>query len=96
MLQLRSSIYNDSLEQFSTLISPISSLFIFSVVAYQLLSLHGDSGDTYALLVTFISFNAAFLGFNSAFTGAINTLANVIGKAAVLWVRAKARYIPDC
>ena len=89
LLQLRSSVYNDSLEQFSTLISPISSLFIFSVVAYQLLSLHDDAGDTYALLVTFISFNAAFLGFNSAFTGAINTLANVIGKAAVLWVRAK-------
>ncbi len=88
LLQLRSSIYNDALEQYATLISPISSLYIFAVLAYQILS-KNVSVNYFDVLVTFISFNAAFLGFNSAMTGAVNIIANVAGRAFVLWIRAK-------
>ena len=88
LLQLRSGIYSDALEQYATLISPISSLYIFAVLAFQILSKNAPV-NTFDILVTFISFNAAFLAFNSAMTSAVNIISNVVGKAVVLWIRAK-------
>lgn len=88
LLQLRSNFYNDALEQYGTLVSPISSVLIFSLVAFRILNSQSIS-EVNQIIVAFIAFNAAFLSFNSSVTGAINVIANVAGKAAVLWQRAE-------
>ncbi|CAE21152.1 ABC transporter, multidrug efflux family [Prochlorococcus marinus str. MIT 9313] len=87
-LQLRSNVYSDAMEQYGTLVTPLASLFMFAVVAYQVLNSPSEI-NLNQTLVAFISFNAAFSGFNGALTGAINLLANVAGRAAVLWRRAE-------
>ncbi|MFL0769781.1 MAG: ATP-binding cassette domain-containing protein [Prochlorococcus sp.] len=88
LLQLRSNIYTDALEQYGTLATPLASLFLFAVVAYRLLT--SDSQvDINQTVVAFISFNAAFSSFNGSVTGAVNMIANVAGRAAVLWQRAE-------
>lgn len=88
LLQLRSNVYSDAIEQYGTLVSPLASLFLFAVVAYRIL----NSQTTLELnqtVVAFISFNAAFGSFNGSVTGAVNLIANVAGRAAVLWQRAE-------
>jgi ATP-binding cassette subfamily B protein len=88
LLQLRSNVYSDAIEQYGTLVAPLASLFMFAVVAYRLL----NSDNALALnqiVVSFISFNAAFASFNGSITGAVNLIANAAGKAAVLWQRAE-------
>lgn len=88
LLQLRSNVYSDAIEQYGTLVSPLASLFLFAVVAFRIL----NSPNTFELnqtVVAFISFNAAFGSFNGSVTGAVNLIANVAGRAAVLWQRAE-------
>ena len=41
LLQLRNNIYSDAIEQYGTLVGPLASLFLFSVVAYRILSSSG-------------------------------------------------------
>ena len=88
LIQLRNNIYNDAIEQYGTLVSPLASLFLFSVVAYRILT-SSDQTDINQTIVAFISFNAAFTSFNSAVTNAVNLIANTAGRAAVLWKRAE-------
>ena len=88
LIQLRNNIYNDAIEQYGTLVSPLASLFLFSVVAYRILT-STDQADVNQTIVAFISFNAAFTSFNSAVTNAVNLIANTAGRAAVLWKRAE-------
>lgn len=88
LLQLRNNVYSDALEQFGTLITPLSSLVLFAVVAERVLHA-GSTAELNRIIVAFISFNAAFSGFNSAVSGAVNLVATVAGKAAVLWQRAE-------
>ena len=88
LLQLRSNVLSDAIEQYGTLVTPLASLFLFAVVAERILT----SQSTLELnqtVVAFISFNAAFGSFNGAVTGAVNLIANVAGRAAVLWQRAE-------
>ena len=87
-IQLRNNIYNDAIEQYGAVASPIASLFLFSVVAYRILT-SPDQVNTNQTIVAFISFNAAFSSFNSAVTNAVNLIANTAGRAAVLWKRAE-------
>ena len=88
LLQLRSNVYSDAIEQYGTLVSPLASLFLFAVVAYRVLN-SPNSFELNQTVVAFISFNAAFGSFNGAVTGAVNLIANVAGRAAVLWKRAE-------
>lgn len=88
LLQLKANIYADAIEQYGILVSPISCLFLFAVVTYRLLNAQ-DGAQLNAVIVAFVSFNAAFSGFNSAVTGAVNLIASVAGRAAVLWQRAE-------
>ncbi len=88
LLQLRINYYNDAIKQYATLITPLSTLFIFALVAYRILH-SANTAEFNQIVITFISFNAAFSSFNGAITGAVNLLANVAGKAAVLWQRAE-------
>ena len=88
LLQLRSNIYSDAMEQYATLVAPLASLFLFAVVTYRILNNTND-GEMNEIIVAFISFNAAFSSFNGSLTGAVNLIANVAGRAAVLWRRAE-------
>lgn len=88
LLQLRNNAYNDALEQYGVLITPLSSLLLFAVVVNRILQSH-SSNEMNALIVTFISFNAAFGCFNGSVTAAVNLIATVAGKAVVLWQRAE-------
>lgn len=88
LLQLRSNVYSDAIEQYGTIVSPLASLFLFAVVAYRVLN-SPNSFELNQTVVAFISFNAAFVSFNGAVTGAVNLIANVAGRAAVLWQRAE-------
>lgn len=88
LLQLRSNVYSDAIEQYGTLVSPLASLFLFAVVAYRVLN-SPNSFELNQTVVAFISFNAAFGSFNGSVTGAVNLIANVAGRAAVLWQRAE-------
>ena len=38
LLQLRSNVYSDAIEQYGTTVSPLASLFLFAVVAYRVLN----------------------------------------------------------
>lgn len=88
LLQLHNNVYNDALEVYGTLLNPLSSLVLFAVVTGRIL--HSQSiAERSLIIVSFISFTAAFNSFNSAVTGAVNLIATVAGKAAVLWARAK-------
>jgi ATP-binding cassette subfamily B protein len=87
-LALRDNVYNDALEQYGTLVTPLASLVVFALVAYRMLQSHSSS-EANQIMVSFIAFNAAFSGFNGAVTGGVNLIANVAGKAAVLWQRAE-------
>jgi ATP-binding cassette subfamily B protein len=88
LLQLHNNIYSDALEQYGIVLTPLASLMLFAVVAYRLL--HSESSsEQNQIMISFISFNAAFFSFNGALTGAVNLIANVAGKAAVLWQRAE-------
>jgi ABC-type bacteriocin/lantibiotic exporter with double-glycine peptidase domain len=88
LLQLRNNVYSDALEQYGALLTPLASLGLFAVVAYRMLHSHGGS-EANQIMVAFIAFNAAFSSFNGAVTGAVNLIATVAGKAAVLWQRAE-------
>jgi ATP-binding cassette subfamily B protein len=88
LLQLRDNVYNDALEQYGTLVTPLASLVVFALVAYRMLQSHSSS-EANQIMVSFIAFNAAFGGFNGAVTAGVNLIANVAGKAAVLWQRAE-------
>jgi ABC-type bacteriocin/lantibiotic exporter with double-glycine peptidase domain len=88
LLQLRNNVYSDALEQYGTLITPLASLLLFAVVAERILNSQ-SSTELNRIIVAFISFNAAFSSFNGAVTGAVNLIATVAGKAAVLWQRAE-------
>jgi ABC-type bacteriocin/lantibiotic exporter with double-glycine peptidase domain len=88
LLQLRNNLYSDALEQYGILITPLASLFLFALVTTRLLGSHGDL-ELQQVVVAFISFNAAFSSFNGAITGAVNLVATVAGRAAVLWQRAE-------
>jgi len=87
-LALRDNVYNDALEQYGTLVTPLASLVVFALVAYRMLQSHSSS-EANQIMVSFIAFNAAFGGFNGAVTAGVNLIANVAGKAAVLWQRAE-------
>jgi ATP-binding cassette subfamily B protein len=87
-LALRDNVYNDALEQYGTLVTPLASLVVFALVAYRMLQSHSSS-EANQIMVSFIAFNAAFSGFNGAVTAGVNLIANVAGKAAVLWQRAE-------
>ena len=89
LLQLRSNIYSDGIEMFGTLVSPLASLMMFTVVTHRLLANASSSAEFEAILVSFISFNAAFSGFNASLSQAANLLANTFGRASVLWKRAE-------
>lgn len=88
VIQLKNNWYSDSLEQYSILVGPISSLFIFSVLVIRLLG-STDGVETTSIIVAFISFNAAFSAFNTSISNATNLIANTFGKASVLWQRAE-------
>ncbi|MBF13874.1 MAG: multidrug ABC transporter [Legionellales bacterium] len=88
LLQLRNNFYKDAMEIYSTLLSPLSTLFLFAVVTIRIFSSQ-DSIQINQLVVAFISFNAAFASFNGTLTGAVNLIASVAGRAAVLWQRAE-------
>ncbi len=88
LLQLRSNVYSDAMDIYGTLLSPLASLFVFAVVTYQILNSQSTI-EVNQTVVAFISFNAAFSGFNGSVTGAVNLVANVGGRAAVLWHRAE-------
>jgi ABC-type bacteriocin/lantibiotic exporter with double-glycine peptidase domain len=88
LLQLRNNLYNDALELYGTLVTPLASLLLFAVVAYRLLHSQGN-GAVDQVIISFISFYAAFSSFNGAVTGAVNLIATVAGKGAVLWQRAE-------
>jgi ABC-type bacteriocin/lantibiotic exporter with double-glycine peptidase domain len=88
LLQLRNNVYSDALEQYGTLVTPLSTLLLFAVVAVRILH-SANSGEISRIIVAFVSFNAAFGSFNGAVTGAVNLIATVAGKAAVLWQRAE-------
>ena len=88
LLQLRNNVYSDALEQYGTLLTPLASLVVFALVAYRMLQSHSSS-EVNQIMVSFIAFNAAFSSFNGAVTGAVNLIATVAGKAAVLWQRAE-------
>jgi ABC-type bacteriocin/lantibiotic exporter with double-glycine peptidase domain len=88
LLQLRSNVYSDAIEQYGTLVTPLASLFLFAVVAFRMLNSH-STAELDQTVVAFISFNAAFSSFNLTVTGAVNLVANVVGQAAVLWKRAE-------
>lgn len=88
LLRLRNNIYSDALEQYGTLLTPLASLVLFAVVAYRMLHSMGSS-ELNQIMVGFISFNAAFSSFNAALIGAVNLIATVAGRAAVLWQRAE-------
>ena len=87
-LQLRSNFYSDMIEQYGTLVSPISSLFLFAVVAYRILNSTSQI-DLNQTVIAFISFNAAFTSFNGSVTGVVNLVSTTAGQAAVLWKRAE-------
>jgi ATP-binding cassette subfamily B protein len=87
LLQLRNNVYSDALEQYGTLLTPLASLVLFAVVAERILNSQ-SSAELSQIIVAFMSFNAAFASFNSAVTGAVNLIATVGGRAAVLWQRA--------
>ena len=87
-LQLRNNQYSDAIEQYGTLVTPLASLFLFAIVAYRILNSHGGV-EMNAIVVSFISFNAAFSSFNGSVTSAVNLIATVAGRAAVLWQRAE-------
>ena len=89
LLQLRSNIYSDGIEMFGTLVSPLASLMMFTVVTHRLLANASSSAEFEAILVSFISFNAAFSGFNASLSQAANLTANTFGRASVLWKRAE-------
>lgn len=88
LLQLQNNIYSDALEQYGTLLTPLSSLVLFAVVVERVFSSQNTIEQS-QIIVGFISFMAAFGSFNSAVTGAVNLIAAVGGRAAVLWQRAK-------
>jgi len=88
LLQLRNNVYSDALEQYGTLVTPLASLVLFAVVTERILHSQ-SSAELSRIIVAFISFNAAFSSFNGAVTGAVNLIATVAGKAAVLWQRAQ-------
>ena len=88
LLQLRNNVYSDALEQYGILVTPLASLVVFVLVAYRMLQSHSSS-EANQIMVSFIAFNAAFSSFNGAITGAVNLIATVAGKAAVLWQRAE-------
>lgn len=89
LLQLRSNFFNDAIEIFGTLVSPLASLLMFTVVTHRLLANSSSSAEFESILVGFISFNAAFAGFNSSLSQASNLAANTFGRASVLWKRAE-------
>ena len=88
LLQLRTNVYTDAVEQYGILVSPIASLFLFALVAYRILS-GSDASNLNLIIVSFISFNAAFSAFNGSVTSVANLLANTAGHVAVLWKRAE-------
>ncbi len=88
LLQLRNNVYNDALEQYGILVTPLASLVVFALVANRMLQSH-SSNEANQIMVAFIAFNAAFSSFNGAVTGSVNLIATVAGKAAVLWQRAE-------
>ena len=87
-LQLYSNVYSDALEQYGSLLTPLSSLVLFAVVAERIFNSQSSS-ELSRIIVAFISFTAAFGSFNSAVIGSVNLIAAVGGRAAVLWQRAK-------
>ena len=88
LLQLRTNVYSDALEQYGTVLSPLASIVLFAVVADRVVHTN-DSQALNQIIVSFIAFNAAFSSFNGAVSGAVNLIANVAGKATVLWKRAE-------
>ena len=69
---------------FGTLVGPLASLMMFTVVTHRLLSNASSSAEFEAILVSFISFNAAFPGFNASLSQAANLLANTFSRASIL------------
>ena len=88
LLQLRNNIFSDAIEQYATLVAPIASMFLFAIVTYQLLDSRSTTEAT-AIVVAFVSFNAAFSSFNTSITGVANLVATTAGQATVLWKRAE-------
>ena len=89
LLQLRSNFYNDGIEIFGTLVTPLASLMLFALVTHKLLASASTSAEFEVILVSFISFNAAFTGFNASLSQSANLAANTFGRASVLWQRAE-------
>lgn len=87
-LRLRNNECSDALEQYGVIVTPLANLFIFAIVTHRILN-SPDSLQLTQIIVAFISFNAAFNSFNGSVTGAVNLIANVAGRAAVLWQRAE-------
>ncbi len=88
VLQMRSNVFTDAIEQYGTLVTPLGSLLLFAVVAERIVNSQSPV-EINALVVAFISFNAAFDSFNRAVTGAVNLIANTGGRVVVLWQRAE-------
>ncbi len=87
-LQLKSNSYKDAMEIFSSLVNPLASLLMFTVVIHRVINSQ-DAITISRIVVSFISFYAAFSGFNGSVSGAANLVANVFGRASVLWKRAE-------
>jgi ATP-binding cassette subfamily B protein len=88
LLQLRNNLFNDAMEQYATLVSPLASLFLFAVVTYRIINSETSDGIN-QIIVAFVAFYAAFSSFNGALTGAVNLISDVAGRTAVLWKRAE-------
>ncbi len=88
VLQMRSNVFTDAIEQYGTLVTPLASLVLFAVVAERIFKSQSNV-EINSLVVAFISFNAAFSSFNGAVTQAVNLIANTGGRAVVLWQRAE-------
>ena len=88
LLQLRSNVFSDALAQYGTLVTPLSALLLFAVVTERVIN-SSSAQDINAIVVSFITFNAAFGGFNRNVTGVVNLMATSGAKAIVLWQRAE-------
>lgn len=88
LLQIRSSVYTDTLQLSGSLLMPLANLLLFTVVTWRLLK-GSSTVEGWDLVASFVSFSAAFTAFNLALNEAVALLANVFGQVAVLWKRAE-------
>lgn len=86
--QLNSNVFRDALQIFTLTIIPISSLWVFAVLSYQLLNTPSQFSAN-QMVIKFVSFNSAYIAFNATLASSATIVSDVLAKAIVLWNRAK-------